>query len=40
VLPGDGLEFDIWRQGQEIGFRARVPARGVTVLDFGTARLA
>lgn len=40
VLPGDGLEFDIWRQGPDIGFRARVPARGVTVLDFGTARLA
>ncbi|MGL4964520.1 MAG: MaoC/PaaZ C-terminal domain-containing protein [Inquilinus sp.] len=40
VLLGDGLEFDIWRQGPDIAFRARVPARGVTVLDFGTARLA
>ncbi|HEY0121615.1 MAG TPA: MaoC/PaaZ C-terminal domain-containing protein [Rhizobium sp.] len=40
VLPGDRLEFDIWREGQDIRFRARVPARAVTALDYGTARLS
>jgi len=40
VLPGDRLEFDIWRGSQDIRFRARVPARDVTALDYGTARLA
>jgi acyl dehydratase len=40
VFPGDRLEFDIWQEGQDIRFRARVPAREATVLDHGTARLA
>lgn len=40
VLPGDRLEFDIWREAQDIHFRARVPARGVVALDHGIARLA
>ncbi|HEX8044800.1 MaoC/PaaZ C-terminal domain-containing protein [Rhizobium sp.] len=40
VLPGDRLEFDIWRESHDIRFRARVPARAVTALDYGTARLA
>lgn len=40
VFPGDRLEFDIWQKGQDIRFRARVPARAVTALDYGTARLA
>lgn len=40
VLPGDRLEFQIWQDGQDIRFRAKVPERGVTALDYGTARLA
>ena len=40
VFPGDRLEFQIWRDGRDIRFRAQVPERGVTALDNGTARLA
>jgi acyl dehydratase len=40
VFPGETLYFEIWRDGQDIGFRAKVAARGVTALDNGTARLA
>ncbi|NLS00851.1 dehydratase [Rhizobium sp. P38BS-XIX] len=40
VFPGDALEFDIWREKSDIHFRARVPARNATVLDYGHARLA
>ena len=40
VFPGDRLEFQIWRDGRDIRFRAQVAERGVTALDNGTARLA
>ncbi|MGV1791330.1 MaoC/PaaZ C-terminal domain-containing protein [Rhizobium sp. A37_96] len=40
VFPGDTLEFDIWRDGQDVYFQAHVPAREATVLDYGNARLA
>lgn len=40
VFPGDRLEFDIWYDDRDIHFRARVPERGVTALDYGNARLA
>jgi acyl dehydratase len=37
MLPGDLLRFAIWRDGSQVRFRADVDARGVTVLDHGTA---
>ncbi|MCB4767141.1 MaoC family dehydratase N-terminal domain-containing protein [Ancylobacter sp. Lp-2] len=40
VYPGDTLEVAVWQAGNELHFRVRVPARDVTVLDHGTARLA
>ncbi|NKJ38519.1 MaoC family dehydratase [Rhizobium sp. SG570] len=40
VFPGDRLEVDIWREDREVYFRARVPERGVTALDYGNARLS
>lgn len=40
VYPGETIRTDIWMDKNEITFRATVPARGVTVLDNGHARLA
>lgn len=41
VFPGDTLEIDIWREGSDrAAFRARVPARGDTVLQNGYLELA
>ncbi|NTJ11115.1 MaoC/PaaZ C-terminal domain-containing protein [Rhizobium lusitanum] len=40
VFPGDRLEVDIWHEDREVYFRARVPERGVTALDYGNARLS
>lgn len=40
AFPGDTLEFQMWRSGQDIRFRCIVPSRGATVLDNGVARLA
>ncbi|MEO5324569.1 MaoC/PaaZ C-terminal domain-containing protein [Mesorhizobium sp. CC13] len=40
AFPGDTLEVQMWRIGQDIRFRCTAPARGVTVLDNGVARLA
>lgn len=38
VYPGERIAFDIWQQpGGAVRFRARVPSRGATVLDHGTA---
>jgi len=40
VLPGDLIAFEFWRSSPElIRFRATVPARGLTVLDRGTAEI-
>jgi acyl dehydratase len=40
VFPGETITFQIWREGAEVRFRGIVAARGVTILDNGTARLA
>ncbi len=40
VFPGDTLEFSVWRDGQDVYFRACVPSRETIVLDYGNARLA
>lgn len=40
VMPGETISVDIWDEGDEIAFRARIAARDVTVLDMGRARLA
>jgi acyl dehydratase len=39
VLPGETLRFAIWQDAGRVHFRATVPARGVTVLDQGTATI-
>lgn len=39
VFPGETIRTEIWQDGQQIAFRASVPARGVRVLDQGTATL-
>ncbi|MBB6470329.1 acyl dehydratase [Aminobacter lissarensis] len=40
AFPGDMLEFEMWRTGEDIRFRCVAPSRGSTVLDNGVARLA
>ncbi|HUD28449.1 MAG TPA: MaoC/PaaZ C-terminal domain-containing protein [Novosphingobium sp.] len=40
VLPGDTLRFEFFEDGDLLRFRARVPARDVTVLDRCHARIA
>jgi len=35
VFPGDTLTVDLWRDGKEIAFEARVKARAVTVIKNG-----
>ena len=35
VFPGDALTVDLWRDGKEIAFEARVKARGATVIKNG-----
>jgi len=39
VFPGDTLCTEIWRNGEEVAFRCRVPARDDVVLTNGLARL-
>jgi len=39
VFPGETVRFQIWEEGDRAFFRARVEARGVTVLDAGRALL-
>lgn len=39
VLPGDTLRFELWRDADEIAFRARAKERDRTVLDFGRAQI-
>ena len=39
MFPGETLSVDIWKDGDEVRFRGRVPARDATVLDCGVARL-
>ena len=40
VFPGDEIATDIWRDGEMISFRSRVPARDATVLNNGLALVA
>ncbi len=41
VFPGETIAVDLWDEGSPgISFRARVPARGVKVLDNGFAEIA
>ena len=35
VYPGDRIETDIWRDGNLVAFRCRVPERNVVVLNNG-----
>lgn len=39
VYPGETVHFDIWQDGQDVRFRASVPARDVVVLNNGAARV-
>lgn len=39
VFPGETIRTEIWQDGKQIAFRASVPARGLRVLDQGTATL-
>lgn len=40
TYPGDLIRLEFWKDGGEIAFRARVPARDVTVLSHGRAVVA
>jgi acyl dehydratase len=35
VFPGETITVDLWRDGQQISFEARVKARDVTVIKHG-----
>ena len=37
VYPGETIRTEIWRDGNEVSFRARVPERGVIALNNGLA---
>jgi acyl dehydratase len=37
VFPGDVILTELWEEERALRFRARVPARGVTVIDGGSA---
>lgn len=39
VFPGEGIETDIWRDGNVVAFRCRVPKRNVVVLNNGYCTL-
>jgi acyl dehydratase len=39
VFPGETIRTDLWRDGDAVAFRARVPARDLVVLDHGRATL-
>jgi acyl dehydratase len=40
VFPGETITVDLWRDGQEVSFEARIKARGVTVIKNGKTVLA
>ena len=35
VIPGDTITVDIWKDGKNISFEARVKERNVTVIKYG-----
>jgi acyl dehydratase len=40
VYPGESIRTEMWREGGEVMFRARVPGRGTVVLDNGRAEIS
>jgi len=40
VFPGETIRTEVWRDGDEVSFRARVPARDTVVLNNGRAVIA
>ena len=40
VIPGDKIAVDLWKDGNTISFRARVPARDAVVINNGKCTLA
>ena len=40
VFPGETISVDLWQDGGEISFEARVKARGVTVIKNGLSVLS
>lgn len=40
VLPGETLRTEMWRDGDDVGFRTRVVERDLIVLNNGNARIA
>ena len=40
VLPGETIRTEMWREGDQVSFRARVVERDVVVLNNGLARVA
>jgi acyl dehydratase len=39
VYPGETIRFEMWRDGRQVAFRARVVAREAVVLDNGLAEI-
>lgn len=39
VFPGETVTVDLWRDGDDVSFEAKVKARGVTVIRNGLSRL-
>lgn len=39
AYPGENIAVDVWKDGNVVSFRARVPARGVTVINNGKCTL-
>ena len=40
VIPGDKIAVDLWKDGNTVSFRARVPARDAVVINNGKCTLA
>ena len=40
VFPGETIRFEIYREGAETAFRARIRERDRVVLDYGRAEIA
>lgn len=39
IMPGETLSTEIWRDGDVVNLRVRVPDRNVVVMDNGRAEL-